>query len=337
MSDSSINRVTVVGAGGMGTLCALLLAERGIEVALWGRSPEQMAQLAEARENLRYLPGHPLSQRVTVTSSPAKAIAGTSLIVSAVPCQFMRPIWERLSPDVPPNVPIVSVAKGLEIETRRFPTQIIQDCVGDVVTACLSGPCIAPEVADKKPTGVVVASRDERAAQLIQRAFSSSYFRVYTSTDLTGVELGGAVKNVIAIAAGISDGIGAGDNAKAALLTRGLVEIRRLGTALGARPETLSGLAGLGDLVTTCISRVGRNRSAGERIGRGESAQSVMASTVSVIEGIPTTRSVLELAARHNVELPIVAAMASVLFEGRRPADAIEELMTRPLRSEEPM
>lgn len=330
-----IEQATIIGAGGMGTLCALLLAERGIRVTLWGRSRERVAQIASARENSRYLPGHRLSDRVAVTADPKPAFRDSSLIISAVPCQYIRSIWERIGRDAPRDVPVVSVAKGIEIESLLYPTQIIRDCVGEVTLGCLSGPCIAPEVAARKPASVVIASHDEPTAVMVQHAFSSSYFRVYTSTDLLGVEFGGAVKNVIAIAAGICDGLALGDNAKAALVTRGLVEIRRLGRALGARPETLSGLAGLGDLVTTCISKVGRNRSAGERIGRGESVEDVMATTPSVIEGIPTTRSVLELAGRHGVELPIVAGMASVLFSGRKPADAIEELMTRPLRSED--
>jgi len=214
------------------------------------------------------------------------------------------------------------------------PTAIIGDCLGDVSLACLSGPSIAPEIADRKPAGVVVAADQEEFALLVQRRFSTDFFRIYTSRDLLGVELAGAVKNVIAIAAGICDGIDGGDNAKAALVTRGLVEITRLGAALGASGDTFRGLAGVGDLITTCISKIGRNRSAGERIGLGESADQVIASTKSVIEGIPTTRSVLQLADRTGVEMPIVAGVASVLFEGKRPVEAIKALMTRPLRAE---
>jgi glycerol-3-phosphate dehydrogenase (NAD(P)+) len=202
------------------------------------------------------------------------------------------------------------------------------------VFACLSGPSIAPEVAAKKPASVVAASEDGEAARLVQESFSTNYFRVYTSGDLVGVELAGATKNVIALAAGIADGLGAGVNAKASLVTRGLVEITRLGVAMGASPDTFRGLAGVGDLVTTCVSEVSRNRSAGERIGLGATAQEALAATQSVIEGIPTTKSVLELAARYKVEMPIVSAVASVLFERRRPTDAIEELMTRRLGEE---
>ena len=318
----------------MGTVCALLLTSRGSRVTLWGSSTEHVATLERERENRRYLPGYAFPESITVIADPARAFDDTTLIVSAVPCQYMRPVWQRLASYVRRDVPVVSVAKGIEVGTLLRPTAIIQDCVGAVPLACLSGPTIGPEVAARKPASVVVASQDASLATLVQTGFSTNHFRVYTSGDLIGVELAGAVKNVIALAAGISDGIEAGDNAKAALVTRGLVEITRLGVAIGASADTFRGLAGMGDLFTTCVLKIGRNRSAGERIGRGATAEEVVASTPSVIEGIPTTRSVLELAARHNVEMPIVSAVASVLFEGRRPADAIEALMTRPLRDE---
>jgi glycerol-3-phosphate dehydrogenase (NAD(P)+) len=294
----SIGHVTIIGDGGMGTTCALLLARGGTEVTLWGFFPENIAALERDRENKRYLPGFRFPDSIKVVSEPSRAF------------------------------------KGIEVDTLLRPTDIIRECLGDVPLACLSGPCIAPEVAAKKPASVVVASDDMSLATLAQHGFSTSYFRVYTSPDLIGVELAAAVKNVIAIAAGICDGIEAGDNAKASLVTRGLVEITRLGVALGASADTFRGLAGVGDLVTTCISKIGRNRSAGERIGRGATTEETVASTSSVIEGIPSTRSVLELAARHGVEMPIVSGVASVLFDGRKPADAIEELMTRQLRSE---
>lgn len=334
--SASIDRATVIGDGGMGTLCALLLAENGVRVSLWGHAAEHMATLRRDRENKRYLPGRRFPDAIDVVCDAGEAFAKPSLIVCAVPCQYIRSVWGAFTGMIPPRVPVVSVAKGIEIDTLMYPTQVVQDCVGDVAVACLSGPCIAPEVARHKPTSVVVASRDAEVARAVQETFSNSYFRVYTTDDLLGVELAGAVKNAIALAAGICDGIEAGDNAKAALVTRGLVEIRRLGHALGAKPETLAGLAGVGDLMTTCISKLGRNRSAGERIGRGASTEETVASTPSVIEGIPTTRSVLELASQHGVEMPIVEAVASVLFEGRDPSDAIEELMTRPLGTEKP-
>ncbi len=331
---SAIPRATVIGDGAMGTLCALLLADHGAQVTLWGRDANHVAQLATERENKRYLPGHPLPEGVRVVHEPAEAMADPTVIVSAVPCQFVRPVWQRFASLMPKAVPVVSVAKGIEVSTLLRPTGIIADCVGPVPLACLSGPSIAPEIAAHKPATVVVAATQPEVASLVQVGLSARYFRVYTSDDLLGVELAGAVKNVIAIAAGICDGLEGGDNAKASLLTRGLVELTRLGLAMGASPETFRGLAGVGDLVTTCVSKIGRNRTAGERIGRGESAEAVVASTPSVIEGIPTTRSVLALAAQFDVELPIVTAVASVLFEHRDPQEAITELMTRPLKGE---
>ena len=334
--SSPIPRATVVGDGAMGTLCALLLAQHGTEVTLWGRSADHVAELNRDRENKRYLPGHRFPDSLRLSSDDASAFDGATLIVSAVPCQFTRSIWQRLADHVPSAVPIVSVAKGIEVDTLLRPTDIIRECTGAKSVACLSGPSIAPEIADGKPASVVVAATDPDVARRIQLGFSTSFFRVYTSDDLIGIELAGAVKNVVAIAAGICDGIRAGDNAKASLVTRGLVEITRLGTAMGASPDTFRGLAGIGDLITTCISGIGRNRSAGEQIGQGMTADEVIAATPSVIEGIPTTRSVLELAARHGVEMPIVSGVASVLFEGRSPSEAIEALMTRPLRGEVP-
>ena len=317
----------------MGTLSAILLAEKDIEVVLWGRSDERIETLARDRENKRYLPGHPLPDSLRFTSDP-QALNDPQLIVSAVPCQHMRSVWTRFKGHIPAGAAVVSVAKGIEVNTLLSPTNIIVDCLGPVPVACLSGPSIAPEVAAHKPATVVVASKDASVAGMIQACFATKYFRVYSSEDLVGVELAGAVKNVIAIAAGIADGIEAGDNAKASLVTRGLVEITRLGVALGALAHTFRGLAGVGDLVTTAISKISRNRSAGERIGRGVPVDEVLASTPAVIEGVPTTRSVLELAARHDVEMPIVSGVASVLFDGVSPSDAIDALMMRPLHGE---
>ena len=330
-----LSRVTIIGDGAMGTVCALLLFDRGTDVTLWSAFPEQADELRRERENRRFLPGFAIPGAVEIVDAPADAFAANpELILSAVPCQFIRPVWTRLASHVPNGVPIVSVAKGIEKDTLLRPTEIIRECVGQVTLACLSGPSIAREVAMRKPASVVSASEDSVVAERVQSGFSTKYFRVYRSSDLLGVELAGASKNVIALAGGICDGIDAGDNAKASLLTRGLVEISRLGVAMGARAETFNGLAGVGDLVTTCISKHSRNRTAGERIGRGETVDEVVASTKSVIEGVATTRAVLALAKRHDVEMPIVEAMAGVLFGRISPGDAIEALMTRPLHSE---
>ncbi len=327
-------KVAIVGDGAMGTLCALLLADKVGSVSMWGAFAEQIAALRADRENKRFLPGHRLPESLAPTDDGAEALAGAELIVSAVPCQYMRSVWERLRPHWPDRVPVCSVAKGIENDTLLRPTQILRDVLDEVPLAALSGPCIAPEVAGRLPASAVAASRNTALSEQVQHLFSTPWFRVYTNRDLLGVELAGATKNVIALAAGIIDGLGAGDNAKAALVTRGLVEISRLGGAMGANRETFAGLAGLGDLVTTCVSPVGRNRSTGERLGRGETLEAILESRASVVEGVATTRSVLALAGKKSVEMPIAAGVHAVLFGGKDPREAITELMTRQLRSE---
>jgi glycerol-3-phosphate dehydrogenase (NAD(P)+) len=329
-----LQRATVIGDGAMGTVCALVLAENGVRVRLWSNFPDHARTLAAERENHRFLPGHPFPSSISIHSEPDEAFDGAELIVSAVPCQFIRGVWSRLRDAYPGDVPVVAVSKGIEIDTLLVSTQILPDVIGPLPVGALSGPSIAPELANHQPCAVVAASADNGLAELVQRAFSNHYLRVYASRDLVGVEIAGAAKNVIALAAGIVDGIGAGCNAKAALLTRGVVEIARLGHALGASPATFQGLAGVGDLVTTCISPVGRNRSAGERIGRGMKTAEVIAATHSVIEGIPTTGAMLKLAARHQVEMPITAAVATVLADEVSPQEAINRLMTRELKVE---
>ncbi|MFH0983069.1 MAG: NAD(P)H-dependent glycerol-3-phosphate dehydrogenase [Planctomycetota bacterium] len=329
-----LKRATVIGDGAMGTVCALLLAEHGTAVTIWSAFDEQAEAIERERENRRFLPGPRLPDHVHVTRAAAEAFEGSGMVVSAVPCQYTRGVWEKIKSAYPGDVPIASVTKGIEIRTLLCPTQIIREVVGQVPIAALSGPSIASEVACGLPATVVVASENLEFAEAVQQAFSTRTFRVYTNEDLIGVELAGATKNVIALAAGIVDGIGAGDNAKAALLTRGLVEITRLGVALGAQAATFKGLAGIGDLVTTCISPASRNRTAGERMGRGLSMAQVIASTPAVIEGIPTTESVLELATKHLVEMPITRAVYSVLHGHQSPGHAVDGLMTRQLKRE---
>jgi len=329
-----LERATVIGDGAMGTVCALLLAEHGTEVAVWSAFDDQAQAFERDRENKRFLPGSRFPDSLHVTRDAERAFAGSEMIVSAVPCQYTRSVWETIKSACPAGVPVVTVTKGIEIGTLLCATEIIAELVGPVPLAALSGPSIASEVARGLPATVVVASADSSVAEMAQQAFSTRTFRVYTNDDLIGVELAGATKNVIALAAGIVDGVGAGDNAKAALLTRGLVEITRLGVAMGAQAATFKGLAGIGDLVTTCISPSSRNRTAGERIGRGMSTADVIASTSSVIEGIPTTEGVLELAAESRVETPITAAVSSVLHGKQSAPEAIETLMTRRLKRE---
>lgn len=262
-------------------------------------------------------------------------MAGADLLVSAVPCQYMRGVWRRLKPHAPADIPVVSVAKGIENETLLRPTQIIADVLGNGRgLAALSGPTIADELARRLPATACAAAEDEALARRIQQTFTCPWLRVYTNTDLVGVELAGAMKNVIAIAAGIIDGVGAGDNAKAALLARGLAEIMRLGLAMGAQANTFAGLTGLGDLVTTCISPTGRNRSFGERIGRGQTVEQAQGATDSVVEGVMTCKSVMALARQYGVEMPITEAVYGVLFEGKSVQTAIEELMRRRLKAE---
>jgi glycerol-3-phosphate dehydrogenase (NAD(P)+) len=335
--------VTIIGEGGMATVSSILLADNGHHIRLWGFFPEAVADLRSSRENKRFLPGVKFPDSVVFTADPAEAFAsadGTGradFILATTPTQFIRLHWRGLTAHCPAGLPIVSVAKGIENDTLLRPSQVLAELLGagGHPMAVLSGPNIARELAQRKPATATVASADPALARTVQQAFSTGYFRVYTNPDLVGVELAGAVKNVIAIAAGILDGLGAGDNAKAALLTRGLVEIARLGVAMGARRETFTGLAGLGDLVTTCVSPFGRNRSFGEAVGRGRKVAEVLARTASVVEGVATTRSVLALAGRCGVEMPITQAVHAVLFDGKPAAQAIDELMRRSPKGED--
>lgn len=329
-----IENATVVGIGAMGTVCAQILADNGVNVALLARAFEPVHEIFVERENRRYLPGVRLSQQITPTNDIAAAFRNTDLIVSAIPCQYLRDAWQAVGPASPAKIPIVSVTKGIEVQTLRRPSEIIAEFTRGNPLAVFSGPNIASELVRCLPATAVVASRNPVVAELVQQSVSTSWFRLYTSSDVGGVELAGALKNVIALAAGILDGLRAGDNAKAALVTRGLVEITRLGVAMGARPETFSGLAGVGDLITTSVSPHGRNRSAGQRIGQGVPVAQVIAESTAVIEGIPTTQAVLRLAARHRVEMPITQAVHDVLFENKSPLLAITELMNRPPKSE---
>ncbi len=328
-------KIAIIGDGGMGSICAMLLCEKGFSVSMWGYNAVQLAEIQAARENVRFLPGHKLPEQLVFEPRDDKVMADAQLIVSAVPCQFIRSVWQRLKTHVPPDVPIVSVTKGIENTTLLRPSEILTDVLGPAHSiAALSGPTIADEVADKMPATASVASADVALAKNVQAIFTTPYFRVYTNDDIVGVELAGAVKNVIAIAAGIIDGIAAGDNAKAALLSRGLTEIKRLGLAMGAKENTFAGLSGLGDLVTTCISPKGRNRSFGERVGKGLTAAEALAATDSVVEGVSTCESVLALAKRHNIEMPITEAVHAVIVEAKSVQSAIHDLMTRQLKAE---
>ena len=327
--------ISIVGDGAMGTVLAILLCEKKKRVRMWGYDAQQLSQIQSAGENKKFLPGYKLPDSLLFESRDEQIMAGDDLVVSAVPCQFMRGIWKRLKDYVPEDIPIVSVAKGIENDALLRPSQILADVLGEEVSSiALSGPTIADELARRLPATACAACRNEKLAKKIQKTFSISWLRIYTNTDIIGVELAGAVKNIIAIAAGIIDGIGAGDNAKAALLSRGLAEITRLGVACGAKPQTFAGLTGLGDLVTTCISPKGRNRSFGERIGKGQTVEEAQKATESVIEGVATCQSVIELTRRLNVEMPITQAVFKVLFENKPVQKAIADLMKRQLKAE---
>jgi glycerol-3-phosphate dehydrogenase (NAD(P)+) len=332
---SMFKKAAIIGDGAMASFCAMMLVEKGMDVSMWGYDGAQLAAIERAGENVKFLPGYKLPKALRFEARDGEIFKGVDVIVSAVPCQFMRGVWKRLLPHVPAGIPVVSVTKGIENGTLMCPSQVLQDvCGGAMKCVALSGPTIADELMRRLPAVACAAGKDAALTEEVQRTFSTSWFRVYVNSDITGVELAGAMKNVIAIAAGIIDGMGAGDNAKAALLSRGLVEITRLGMAMGAKGETFAGLTGLGDLVTTCISPKGRNRSLGERIGRGASAKEALAATDSVVEGVATCRSVVALAARLGVEMPITQAVYHVIFENKPVAAAIRELMTRDLKSE---
>jgi glycerol-3-phosphate dehydrogenase (NAD(P)+) len=355
--SAMFKNISIIGDGAMGTVLGILLCEKAIadsgqrsadrkindirntqytiRVKMWGYDAEQLKQIESGRENKKFLPGYKLPETLVFESNDDQIMVGADLIVSAVPCQFMRGVWERLKNHFPESVPIVSVTKGIENDTLMRPSQILSDVLGrEVRCVVLSGPTISDELARRLPATAAVACSDGKLAREAQYTFSVPWLRVYTNTDVVGVELAGAMKNIIAIAAGIIDGIGAGDNAKAALLSRGLAEIARLGIACGARPQTFAGLTGLGDLVTTCISPRGRNRSFGERIGKGQTVEQAQRATESVIEGVATCKSVIVLAARYKVEMPITRAVYEVLFEGKSVQTAIADLMQRRLRAE---
>jgi glycerol-3-phosphate dehydrogenase (NAD(P)+) len=328
-------RFAVLGDGAWGTTIALLLAQDSDHrVTLWSARPENGRLLRERRENVRLLPGVPIPSTVELTTDITQAVAGADLLIAAVPTVYLRATLEPVAAALPVDRPVLSLAKGVENETFLRPTEILRQVLGVRLVAVLSGPSHAEEVSRGRPTTVVVASSDPPLSRWLQQRFRGDRFRVYTNSDVVGVELGGALKNIIGIAAGISDGLGFGDNAKAALLTRGLVEMTRFGVALGAEAQTFFGLAGLGDLITTCISRHGRNRHVGERLARGEKPAAILAGMTMVAEGVYTCRSVHDQAARFGIPMPITAEVYRVLYEGKDPRQAVDDLMLREPTSE---
>lgn len=319
----------ILGSGGWGTAIAVHLAQHpDHRVRLWSARESTNADLRESRENRRLLPGVPIPKDVLLTADPAEAVNGADCWIVAVPTAYLRETVGRFAGRYADDVPVISLTKGIEASTFRRPTEIIGSVLRTERLAVLSGPSHAEEVAQGMPTSVTIAAADLGLAVWGQRRFGTERFRVYTNEDSVGVELAGALKNVIGIAAGICDGLGFGDNAKAALLTRGLVEMTRFGVAHGAEPATFQGLAGVGDLITTCFSPHGRNRRVGNRLGQGESRADVLAGP-QVAEGVNTSRSVFERCRRMDLDAPIMTAVYQVLYEDKSPRDAVQELMTR--------
>jgi glycerol-3-phosphate dehydrogenase (NAD(P)+) len=325
-------RITVLGAGAWGTALARLLGKGQHQVHLWGHSAEHLNLVRRACRNDRYLPGIDLPATLVLEPDLAKASANAECIVMAVPSKAVRTVTQQL-----PSYEgvVVSVTKGIEHDTGLTMCGILAQTVPKAKYAALSGPTFAIEVAREIPTAIVAASRDLAIAAEVQTVFNRPSFRVYTASDLLGVELGGALKNVIAIAAGIGDGLGFGDNSKAALVTRAIAEIRRLGVACGAQIDTFTGLSGVGDLIVTCFSRHSRNRSFGERIGRGEKPAAIADSMTAVAEGYPTARSAFQLARRHDITTPVIDATYAMLYEGKDVREAVRELMTRDPKPED--
>ncbi|MFB6280117.1 MAG: NAD(P)H-dependent glycerol-3-phosphate dehydrogenase [Salinibacter sp.] len=329
--------ITLFGAGSWGTALAAHLANQDRDVTLWARRDDAVAQMRQTHHNPTYLPEVQIPESVNLTSDLETAAEATSLWAIAVPSQSLRRVAARLDAHVRRGLTVVSLAKGIENETLQTMSQVLDEELSGVSTqkiGVLYGPSHAEEVACSHPTTVVAAAPTEPRAEWIQDAFMTERLRVYVNTDVQGVEIGGSAKNVLAIAAGISDGVGYGENAKAALVTRGLAEIRRLGIAMGASPKTFAGLTGIGDVVVTCMSDHSRNRYLGEQIGRGESLDDIQADMDMVAEGVRTTQSVRNLAHKYEVEMPITEAVHAILFEGERPQEMVGELMTRSAKRE---
>lgn len=331
---NATGRIAILGAGSWGTALALLMARQEREVRLWGRDEATQQTTAATRIN-RYLPDFPLPDVVLPTADLDAAVTGADLVLLAVPSAGIPDLCRRLQPLLDPEVPCVGLAKGLEPDTGRRMSEVSEEILGPRARAQMLGPSHAEEVARGMPTAVVLAGALPQVEHELQTRLSSDILRVYTNKDLIGVELAAALKNVLAIAAGICDGIGLGDNTKGALLTRGVAEMARLGAALGARQETFFGLAGIGDVITTCLSRHSRNRAFGELIGRGTQREDGLVQVGQVVEGAATTRTACRLAERHRVALPIASTVEKVVFGGMDPREAIDHLMSRDLRSED--
>ena len=327
-------KISVAGAGSWGTALAILLHDNGHEVILWSALKDEVSMLSEKREHESKLPGVKIPEEIAITDDLETTLKDRDLIVLAVPSPFTRSTARSMKNLVRKGQIIVNVAKGIEENTLMTLSEIIEEEIPQANVAVLSGPSHAEEVGRKMPTTCVAGARTKETAEYIQGLFMSPVFRVYTSPDILGIELGGALKNVIALAAGTADGLGCGDNTKAALITRGIAEIKRLGVAMGAHAETLTGLSGIGDLIVTCASVHSRNRKAGYLIGRGYTMQEAMDEVKMVVEGVYSAKAALALSRKYHVEIPMVEEVNQVLFEGKAPKDALGELRMR-VRKEE--
>jgi glycerol-3-phosphate dehydrogenase (NAD(P)+) len=331
-----MTRVAVVGAGSWGTALAVIPAEKGVETVLWARRPEAADAIASHHENAEYLAGVELPPALTATSDMEKAVMGADVVVMAVPSHAFRAIFEEAVAHLSPEAPVVSLTKGLEQGSLLRMTEVLREeaDLPESRVAVLSGPNLAREVAARQPSATVIGCTDEDRARALQALFMSPYFRVYTNRDVVGCELAGALKNVVAIAAGMADGMGFGDNSKASLITRGLAELTRLGVRMGGNPLTFQGLAGMGDLVATCISKLSRNHHVGEELGKGRKLDDIVAEMNMVAEGVKTCRAVIDLAAREGMEVPIAEHVGKVLYEGMDPRDMVRSLMLREAKPE---
>ncbi|MCM8801565.1 MAG: NAD(P)-dependent glycerol-3-phosphate dehydrogenase [Candidatus Omnitrophica bacterium] len=327
--------ISILGDGGWGTTLAIHLFKRGFKVSLWGAFVDYVEYLKRKRINSRFLPGIRIPKKINITSNLDEAVKDKDLIVFAIPSQYLRSVLERFKLiDYPKDALYLSVIKGIECGSLKRMSEVIHDELGDIKLGVMSGPTIAYELVRGFPTTAVVASDNPDLRKILQDIFMNENFRIYTNDDVTGVELGGSLKNVIAIACGISDGLGFGTNTKAALLSRGLVEISRLGIAMGAKAETFAGLSGLGDLVTTCISAYSRNRFVGEQIGKGKTLKQITQKMQMVAEGISTTKSAYALSQKYNVEMPITKEVYYVLYKNKSPLKAVKDLMGRQRKEE---
>jgi len=328
-----MSKVAVLGAGAWGTTLSILLAENKHEVTLWSYESEIVPQMREFRENKKYLSGFQLLPVIYITDKLEEALKNAELVIFAIPAQFLRDVAHKSVPCINPQALILSASKGIEESSLKRPTEILKEYLKNDIAA-LSGPNLAKEIARGLIAATVVASSNEKNNQVIQKILSSERFRVYTNTDVIGVELGGSLKNIIAIAAGVADGFGLGDNAKAALLIRGLAEISRLGVSLGAQPQTFMGLSGMGDLITTCQSKLSRNHQVGFALAKGQKLSEILSAMQDVAEGVPTCQAAFKLAKQQKVEMPITGEVYQVLFEGKDPYRALVSLMSRTPTSE---